>query len=71
LAVRETGGEPERLADLFRREGLTHVYLGEKRGAVGYGAVELVPEGWLRENPSFTRLRRFGRAEVWRFDPGR
>jgi hypothetical protein len=43
------------------------VFLGEKRGAAGYGATELIPESWLRYHPDFHLAARFGNAQIWRF----
>jgi hypothetical protein len=66
-AVRTTGGDPGKLAELFKSEGLAYVFLGEKRGSAGYDAAELIPENWLRAHPDFVLVARFGNAQVWRF----
>jgi hypothetical protein len=68
--VRASEGKPGELKDVLCREGISHVYLGEKRGAVGYEIQELIPESWLRGNPDFTLLFSEGEAQVWRFDRG-
>jgi len=67
VAVRATGGDPEKLTAIFLAEGLSYVYLGEKRGRAGYGVTELIPESWLRYHPDFHLVARFGNAQVWRF----
>jgi len=68
VEVRETEGDPEKLARIFLRENLSYVYLGEKRGSAAYAAVELLPESWFRYNPYFIEEARFGAAMIWRFD---
>jgi hypothetical protein len=67
VAVRATGGDPEKLSAIFLSEGLSYVFLGEKRGSAGYGASELIPESWLRYHPDFHLAARFGNAQIWRF----
>lgn len=63
-------GEPSILTPILCQEGVTHVYLGERRGTVGFGANALVPEGWLVSNPAFSLLFQEGAAQVWSFDRG-
>jgi hypothetical protein len=52
------------LDDIVARFGITHVYLGEQRGRVGYGQVEVLPESRLRAARA-TLLFSAGRAQVW------
>ncbi len=66
--VRDSEGKPGRLRDVLCRENITHVFLGERKGSVGYNIQEMIPEAWLQENPSFTLLFREGNAQVWRFE---
>jgi hypothetical protein len=61
---------PGGLAALCRREGLTHLYLGEKRGTVGFGASELLPEEAVRNGGGFSLVFEKGRSQVWRRDDG-
>ena len=65
--VRDSQGHPDKLTDVLCREGITHIFLGERRGAVGYAIQELIPESWLRGSPHFTLLFHQGKAQVWRF----
>jgi len=66
--VRATTGDPKALREILVREKISHVFLGEKRGSVGYQAIETVPELWLRSNPDFSLLHQQGKAQVWRFN---
>jgi len=66
--VRNSQGQPDQLTDVLCREGITHIFLGERRGAVGYDIQELVPESWLQGSPHFTLLFHQGKAQVWRFE---
>jgi hypothetical protein len=58
--------EPHQLRSVLCRYGITHIFLGQKRGAVGYGAEALIPEAWLSENPDYTLLFQKDMAQVWR-----
>lgn len=69
--LRESQGEEAVLREVLCQERITHVFLGERRGTVGYGAQALVPEAWLRDNPDFSLLYSKGKAQVWRFDRSR
>jgi hypothetical protein len=66
--VQNSHGEPDKLAAVLCREGITHIYLGERRGTVGYDIQELIPEPWLHGSPHCTLLFRRGKAQVWHFD---
>ncbi|MDQ7029871.1 MAG: hypothetical protein Q9O62_08900 [Ardenticatenia bacterium] len=68
IDVRASGGDPTRLRELMCRAQVTHIYLGERRGQVGFGATPLIPEAWLTDNPDFELLFRQGKAQVWRFN---
>ncbi|MFP4082750.1 MAG: DUF6541 family protein [Candidatus Aminicenantes bacterium] len=66
--IETSRGDPARLRSILCQEGVTHVYLGEKRGRVGYGAEPLVLEKWLEEISDFTLIYQNSRAQVWHFD---
>lgn len=68
--VRASNGDPALLQAVLCRDGITHIYLGERRGTVGFGSTALVPEGWLAGNPAFALLFQNGAAQVWSFDRG-
>jgi hypothetical protein len=68
LEIRESRGEAARLREVLCREGISHVFLGERRGTVGYGARELVPEAWLSSNRDFELVHQKGKTQVWSFD---
>ncbi len=71
IEVRASNGDPAALRAALCRAGVTHVYLGQKRGRVGFGATPLIPEAWLRGNPDFQLLFQRDSAQVWRFDTSR
>jgi hypothetical protein len=62
-----SSGDPAILRAVLCRQGISHIFLGQKRGIVGYDALELIPEDWLSENPDFTLLYKKDKAQVWRF----
>lgn len=49
-------------------QGVTHVFLGEKRGAVGADGTPLLPAEFLDLDPKMRLVFEDGRAQVWRFD---
>lgn len=67
-SVKNSGGESSALRETLCRFGITHVYLGDRRGKVGYGDTELIPESWLRGNSDFTLIHQEKKAQVWRFN---
>lgn len=69
-SIKESAGKAEVLREALCRYRITHVFLGEKRGNVGYGETELIPESWLKGNSDFTLLFQNKRTQVWRFNPG-
>jgi len=62
-----SSGDPATLRSVLCRQEISHIFLGQKRGIVGYDALELIPEDWLSENPDFTLLYQKDKAQVWRF----
>jgi len=68
-SIKNSGGKPFALREALCHFGITHVFLGDKRGTVGYGETELIPESWLKENSDFTLLFQVKRSQVWRFNP--
>jgi len=65
--VKNSMGAPSALREVLQRAGVTHVFLGEKRGRVGYETEELIPEAWLWTNRDFSLLYERGSAQIWRF----
>jgi len=65
--IQQTGGDVVQLRDTFCRYAITHVYLGQKRGTVGFGAIASLPEQWFVENQYFKLLHQVGQAQVWKF----
>lgn len=49
-------------------QGITHVYLGDKRGSVGADGTPLLPEERLAEDPMMRLVHDTGRAQIWEFD---
>ena len=56
---------------VFCHQGVTHVFLGEKRGTVGGNGEALLPEPLLRQDPHMRVIHQQGRAQVWEFDQSR
>jgi hypothetical protein len=67
--VEASRGEARALRTVLIGDGITHVFLGARRGGAAYGRGELVPESWLKDNPDFKLVFREGQAEVWEFAP--
>ncbi len=66
--VRASQGDPAQFQAILCREGITHIFLGQRRGNVAFGTQELIPEAWLVDKPHLTLAMRTGQAEVWAFD---
>ncbi len=49
-------------------QGVTHIFLGDKRGAVGADGEPLIPSKNLAPDPRMTLLFEADRAQVWKFD---
>ena len=54
--VQASQGQPERYAPILCQYDLTHVYLGDRQGGVGFGDTQPIKPEWLRENPDFALL---------------
>jgi len=67
--VEASRGEPSALRAVLLRNGITHVFLGARRGGAAYERGELIPDAWLKDNPDFKRTFSQGKAEVWEFLP--
>jgi hypothetical protein len=65
--IRASNGNPDALRALFLQEGFTHVFLGERRGSVGYNQRPLIQEAWFIENPDFVLVYQIGKAQIWKF----
>jgi hypothetical protein len=70
IDVRASGGDPALLYTPLCAAGVTHIFLGDKLGQVGYNATPLLPEEWLSANGAFQRLYQEGKAQAWKFDRG-
>ncbi len=70
--IRRSAKTPEIYAKASHRnycyQGVTHVYVGDKRGAIGPNDTPLLRPEWLARNPALTLVHETGRAQVWRFD---
>lgn len=62
-----SSGDRATLRSILSRLGITHLFLGQKRGVVGYETQELIPEDWLSGNPDFKLLYQKDKAQVWSF----
>ena len=56
--------------DLICKEGITHVYIGQKQGSVGYSIVQLFSPEELLDNPAFRLLYRQDRVYIFGLNPG-
>jgi hypothetical protein len=63
-------GEPAALQRILCQAEITHLYLGDRQGQVGYGATPSIPVAWLVDNRDFERLHQEGQAQVWAFERG-
>jgi hypothetical protein len=68
IDIRASRGDQDAMRAVFCREEITHVFLGEKRGSVGYNQEPLMQESWLRNNPDFILVFQAGKAQVWKFN---
>lgn len=64
----ESRGDADQLRRILCQAETTHIYLGDRRGQVGYGATPSVPVEWLIDNPDFELLHQEGQAQVWAFE---
>lgn len=67
--IKASHGNQEQLREILKSAGIEYVFLGEKRGLVGYDQGELIPESWLRsrgEGRRFKLLFQEGKAQVWK-----
>lgn len=69
IDIRSSGGAAELLFPPLCAVDVTHIFLGQRRGTVGYDPPPpLFPEDWLQENPAFTLLYQQEKAQIWQFD---
>jgi hypothetical protein len=66
--LRKSQGIPWPLRRALCWTGATHVYLGDKQGAVGTAEPPLLPAEWLRVSPDVELVFTADRAQVWAFD---
>lgn len=71
LDVYASQGEPTQLHPILCGAGITHVYLGQRQGQVGYGAQPLVPSSWLQKNSAFVLIHQEDQAQIWEFERSR
>ena len=69
--IRNTDGNATLLHDAFCHYTITHVYLGQKQGTVGFGVQQSIQEKWLEESSDFQLLHRVDQAQVWQFNSER
>lgn len=68
--VSRSAGNPDHLNPILCSAGITHVYIGQRQGQVGYGSHSLIPATWLEGNPDFKLLHQEDQAQIWLFDRG-
>ena len=68
LDVQASHGEADALRAPLCRSDITHVFLGDRQGQVGFGDTQLIHAAWLQENPDFRLLYQAGDAQIWLFD---
>ena len=68
IDVRESDGDPALLRNALCRNAITHVYIGDRQGQVGFDATPSIPAAWLLADRDFSLLLQTGHAQVWRFD---
>ncbi len=67
LDLRATQGDPAALRAVLCPSAVTHIYLGDRQGEVGFGDTQLIPPPWLEANADFTLLHQTDNAQVWQF----
>lgn len=68
LDLGATQGDAAALRAVLCQSGVSHVYLGDRQGQVGFGDTQLIPPEWLEDNGDFELLYRSGDAQVWAFE---
>ena len=68
IDVRTSGGDAALLNLALCQADVTHIFLGDRKGLVGHGAMPLVDPAWLSQNRAFTLLHQVEEAQVWVFD---
>lgn len=66
--VREKGNDPAELTQILCQADVTHIYLGQKRGRVGFNQGPLIQESWLAQNRNVSLIYHTDKAQVWTFD---
>ena len=51
IKVRDSNGDPRRLRAVLCAEGITHIYIGQRDGQVGFGATPAIQAAWLKQQP--------------------
>jgi hypothetical protein len=61
-------GTPEGI-QLLCDWGFTHLYIGQRQGAVGHGAEQLFSDEDLVESPAFTQVYRQDHVSIYAMNP--
>ena len=68
INVQDSQGKQIQLRNVLCEAKITHVFLGQKQGKVGFGFEPLVPVTWLQANSDFRLLHQVDQSQVWEFD---
>jgi hypothetical protein len=68
-SIRASQGDPDLFTAILCESGITHIFLGQKQGQVGFGDTQLIHQAWLHPVPAFSLLYQAGNAQVWQMAP--
>jgi hypothetical protein len=68
IDIRASNGDAVQLERILCQAKISHLYLGDRQGQVGFGATALIPPIWLTQNASFQLLHQDNQAQVWGFE---
>ena len=55
--------------NLLCEQDITHIYIGQGQGTIGYGATQLFSPDQLAENQAYRLLYRHDRVYIYELDP--
>ena len=64
-----TSLDSENGLNLLCEHDITHIYIGQGQGEVGYGATQLFSPDMLAENQAYQLIYRHDRIYIYEFDP--
>ncbi len=68
IELQQSNGDPGTLRAILCAAQITHVFIGQRQGGVGYGDTSPLPPVWFADNPNFSLLHQEDLAQVLAFD---